>query len=206
MTDFVLTGLVNYGAPALALALLIAAIGAPLPTTLLVVAGGAFARQGLLSTPLTFTLALSAAVLGDSISYGLGVFAGDWVENRYGQTKAWGSARNTFQRRGGWTIYITRFLLTSLALPVNLLAGTTHYGYRRFLPLVLAGELTWIIGFGSLGYAFGSQWELVSQFLADFGGLIFGAVLLAIGAYLGIRYLLRRPGDEEEVAGEPVVI
>jgi membrane-associated protein len=128
-------------------------------------------------------------VLGDSFSYAIGHFAGGWTERRYGTTAIWKGAQNSFDRYGGWSIYLSRWLLTSVAIPVNLLAGSTLYGYRRFLVLVVAGEATWLALFGGLGYAFGSQWEAISTFVSDFGGLALGLAALGAGIYLAIRWL-----------------
>jgi membrane-associated protein len=189
LTEYLLAYVLNYGAPFLGLALLIGAIGIPIPTTLLVIAGGAFIRQGFLDLPTVAVLSLIAAVTGDSLCYGIGGYAGNWVERRYGATSAWQSARQSFLKYGPWSIYLSRFLLTSIAIPINLLAGSTSFGYRRFFPLVLVGEITWLVGFGCLGYAFGSQWEAISDFASNFGGLVLGLVILAGGIYLAIRLL-----------------
>jgi len=136
---------------------------------------------------------LVAVVTGDLISYSIGSYAGGWVERRYGATTVWQSARTSFLKYGPWSIYLSRFLLTSIAIPINLLAGSTSFGYRRFLPLVLIGEFTWLVGFGCLGYAFGSQWETISNFASDFGGLLLGVAILAAGIYLAIRFLRPKP-------------
>ena len=202
LTEYILAYILTYGAIALGLALLIGAIGVPIPTTLLVVAGGAFIRQGLLSLPLVAVIGLIAAVTGDSLCYGIGSYAGGWVERRYGATTAWQSARGSFVRHGAWSIYLSRFLLTSIAIPVNLIAGSTSFGYRRFFPLVLIGEFTWLALFGGLGYAFGSQWEVISSFASDFGGLVFGLVILVAGLYLAFRLLRKDQAPSEQAPSE----
>jgi membrane-associated protein len=189
LSDFLLAYILNYGAPFLGLTLLVGAIGIPIPTTLLVIAGGAFVRQGLLDLPTVVVLGLVAAVTGDLLCYGLGGYAGSWVERRYGATSAWQNARQSFLKYGPWSIFLSRFLLTSIAIPINLLAGSTSFGYRRFLLLVLAGEITWLGGFGCLGYIFGSQWETISTLASDFGGLALGLAILAAGVYLAFRLL-----------------
>jgi membrane-associated protein len=75
LTDFFLTGMITYGAPALGLALLLGALGVPLPGTLFVLASGAFVRQGVMDWAEASSLGLLGAVLGDSISYVMGRFA-----------------------------------------------------------------------------------------------------------------------------------
>lgn len=187
LTDLFLTGMLTYGPLALGLALLVGALGIPVPGTLFVLAAGAFVRQGVLDLFTASSLGLLGAVLGDSASYAIGYFAKGWVERRFGQSAAWQKARDTFERRGGLAIYLTRFLLTPLALPTNLIAGGSGYSFGRFLAYDVAGEFTWIVLYGGLGYAFGSQWELINQFISDFSGLLVGLAALGAGIYFLIR-------------------
>ncbi len=51
LSDLLLTTVVNYGAPALGAAVLLAAMGIPIPSTLMVIAAGAFVRMELLGLP-----------------------------------------------------------------------------------------------------------------------------------------------------------
>jgi len=75
-------------------------------------------------------------------------------------------------------------LITALAVPTNLIAGGSGYKFQRFMLYDFIGEATWIILYGGLGYAFGSQWEVLSDFISNFGGLVFGVVILALGIWL----------------------
>lgn len=192
LTDSLLTGVLVYGTPAFGLALLLGALGVPVPGSLFVLAAGAFVRQGVLDGWGAAGLGLSGVILGDSLSYGLGRFAGGWAQRRFGQSSGWRRAEQTFNRRGGLAVYLTRFLLTPLALPINLIAGSSGYTFWRFFAYMAAGEATWLGLYGGLGYAFGSQWELISQFMSDFSGLLVGLVLLGAGIYGAVSYL-RRP-------------
>jgi len=79
LSSLLLTGLISYGAPSFALAVFLGQIGFPLPTTLLVVAAGAFNREGILNVVLAGGLGLAGAVLGDSLTFALGRFARGWV-------------------------------------------------------------------------------------------------------------------------------
>jgi membrane protein DedA with SNARE-associated domain len=187
LTDWLLTGMLNYGAPTFSLALLIGAIGVPLPGTLFVLAAGAFARQGALDEVTAVMLGFMGAVMGDSLSYGIGRVARTWVQRHFVASAAWRQAQVAFERRGGLAIYLTRFLITPLAIPTNLIAGSGGYAYRRFLLYVAGGELTWIILYGGLGYLFGAQWEMLSQLVSDFSGLIVGLVVLGTGFYVWLR-------------------
>ena len=120
-------------------------------------------------------------------SYAMGRIAKAWVQRRFGQTATWQAAQQSFKRRGEVAIYITRFLVTPLAIPTNLIAGSSGYMFGRFLLYDTAGEITWLAIFGGLGYIFGSNWEFISQFVNDLSGFLAGIIILAIGIYFLVR-------------------
>ncbi len=189
MSDFLLTQIINYGAPILGAIVFIGAMGAPFPGTLIVIAAGAFSKQGILPWYTTGVVALICVVLGDSLSYGMGYYARERILRRFQDSERWLQAEATFNRWGGMSVFWTRFLITGIAVPVNLIAGTSDFRFRRFLLYDLLGESIWIFGYGGLGYLFGTQWEVVSDFLSNISGLTLGLVILVIGVWLGIRQL-----------------
>jgi membrane-associated protein len=201
MSDFLLTQIINYGAPLFAAFLFLGALGVPVGASVLVIAAGAFSQQGILDWVSTAVLGLIGAVIGDAISFGIGFYAKDWVDHRLGRSPAWRNARKSFDARAGLAIYLTRFLVTALALPTNLIAGGSGIKFRRFMAYDSLGEFTWIILYGGLGYLFGSEWELVSNFISNFGGLILGVVVLGGGVWLGFR---RRRNSESESMDERI--
>ena len=181
MSEFLLTQIINYGAPLLGIIVFTGGLGIPLPCTLLVIAAGAFARQGILPWHTTALVSIISVVAGDSISYSLGRYSRELVLQRFSETPRWLQAEQSFQKWGPLSIFFSRFLVTAIALPVNLLSGTTRFPFKKFLVYDLLGEVVWIFGYGGLGYLFGSQWELVSEFISDFGGLILGLVIFGFG-------------------------
>ena len=189
MSDFLLTQIINYGAPLLGVIVFIGAMGAPFPGTLIVIAAGAFSKQGILPWFATGLIALTCVVLGDSLSYGMGYYAREHILRRFQNSERWAQAETSFNRWGGMSVFWTRFLITGIAVPVNLIAGTSDFRFRRFFLYDLVGESIWIFGYGGLGYLFGTQWEVVSDFLSNMSGLMLGLVILVIGVWLGIRQL-----------------
>lgn len=183
-----LTYIVTYGAVALGALVLLAAIGLPLPSTFLVLASGAFIQQGVLEPYSTVTVALGCVLAGDLLSYGMGRLLRRAVQSRFGGSLAWQRAEAYFQRRGALAVYLTRCLFTPIAVPVNLVAGSSGYSALRFAGFAAAGELTWLLGYGTLGYLFGSQWEALSDFISDFSGLLVGLLMLAVGAFWLLRW------------------
>lgn len=187
MSDFLLTLVINYGSPFVAIILFLGALGFPVGASVVVIAAGAFSQQGFLHWPTAALLGLLGAVAGDILSFGLGYVSRDWVEARFGNSPRWRSARDAFDRRAGLAIYLTRFLVTSLAIPTNLIAGGSGIRFRRFLTWDILGEITWILLYGGLGFWFGSQWMVISDFMSSFGGLLLGLLLLGIGIWAAFR-------------------
>ena len=181
MSDFLLTQVINYGTPLIALILFLGALGLPIGASVVVIAAGAFGQQGILDIPSAAFLGLIGVLLGDSLSFSMGYYAKDSVQRRFGQSPAWRSARTSFQQRAGLAIFLTRWLITAVAIPTNLIAGSSGYKYTRFIAYDAAGEILWIGLYGGLGYLFGAQWELVYDFISNFGGLLLGLVVLGFG-------------------------
>lgn len=198
-TALILQWIISYGAPVVGAILLLGGMGVPLPSTLVVIAAGAFIRQGVLNIYTTPLLGIVCVVLGDSIVFGMGRFASPWIEKHLGKTTAWHNAKDSFEHRGGTAIYLTRWLITPLALPTNLIAGSSGYAFPKMLAFDIAGELTWLALYGGLGYTFGAQWELITAFISNFSGLILSALAILTGIYLLIRFW-RKP-DKTEAYG-----
>jgi membrane protein DedA with SNARE-associated domain len=192
VSDLLLTYIVTYGAVVLGVVFLVGAVGVPLPSTLCVVAGGAFIQQGVLDLGSTIALGLAGVLLGDILSYGMGHLLRRPIERRYGQSAIWQRAEQYFARRGGIAIFLTRCVLTPIALPINLIAGSSDFRFGRFVAYDAAGELTWLLGYGALGYFFGSQWEYVSDLISNASGMLVGLLIAGVGAYALIRWN-RRP-------------
>jgi membrane protein DedA with SNARE-associated domain len=187
MSDFLLTQVINYGAPILGGIVFVSALGIPLPATLVVIAVGAFSREGFLPWHTTGLIAWTCVVLGDCIGYGAGHYLRGPLLQRLGRSERWIQAESFFQRWGGMSVFLTRFLVTGIASPVNVIAGMGNISFRTFVVYDVLGEGIWVFGFGGLGYLFGSQWELVSDFINSFGGLLLGSILLGIGLWLWLK-------------------
>jgi membrane-associated protein len=184
MSDFLLTQIINYGAPILGVIVFVAALGVPLPATLVVIAAGAFSREGFLPWHSTSLVALICVCLGDCLGYAIGYYARRPALALLGRSEQWARAENLFQRWGGMSVFLTRFLVTGIASPVNIMAGMGSISFRKFLRYDVTGEALWVFGYGGLGYLFGSQWEAVGEFMSNFGSLMLGLLILIAGIWL----------------------
>jgi membrane protein DedA with SNARE-associated domain len=198
ITDILLTQVINHGAPLFGLYLMLGALGVPVGASFILIAVGAFSQQGYFSWPEMAVYGLVGALIGDALSFGIGRFGKKGVLRRLGESPAWKNATDYFQRKAWVAIFFTRFLITALAIPTNLIAGGSGYRFSRFMWYDALGETIWVLLYGALGYLFGSQWETVSQIVSDFGAMLLGIVLIFAGIRLGMRWLGSHPLDTQK--------
>jgi membrane protein DedA with SNARE-associated domain len=189
VTDFLLSAMTSYGPLALGVTLFFSSLTLPLPNSLLLIAAGAFARQGFMDWQLTSVLALLGVVLGDNGCYLFGRYAGAWMQRQVERfhATAWSAASDRFHRYGMFSIFLTRCLYTSLDIPMSLVAGTCRYDQRRFLVADVAGRATWILAYGGIGYLVGSQWQAAVQVVGQYRNQLAIATAVIIAVYFVIR-------------------
>ena len=195
MSEFFLTQVINFGTPLVGLILFLGALGFPVGASVVVIAAGAFSQQGILPWATTAIIGLVGALAGDALSFGIGYYAKDWAQKRFENSTLWLNAKTSFQQHAGLTIFLTRWLITAVAIPTNLIAGGSGYKFSHFMAYDIAGESVWILLYGGLGYMFGSQWELVNDFLSNFGGLVLGLVIIGFGIRQVI--IMQKAGKKE---------
>jgi membrane-associated protein len=134
-------------------------IGFFLPGDSLLVTAGIFAAQGSLDL-LTLNLALSAAAIaGDTVGYRIGYAAGPKIFTRenslFFNRKHLISAKEFYDRYGGFTIVIARFIpIIRTFAPV--VAGVAAMSYRRFLAFNVFGGIFWVMATTLAGYFLGT--------------------------------------------------
>ena len=143
-SDTLLQHLQTYGPVVLAIVLFLASMGIPFPASIIVIAAGAFARQGRFSWEFAFFMTLLGATLGSGGSYLCGSKGVEMMTSRLKRGRAWRKAEESFEKQGAAAIVLTRFLLTPLALPINLIAGANKYPLGKFLALCTFGQAIWI--------------------------------------------------------------
>ncbi len=193
-----LTWLQQFGYPMLWVCICIAAFGLPLPVSLILLAAGAFAALGDFNIVLLALVSITASTCGDSLGYLLGrrvgtpIFAwlGRQTRFRVVTPQRLQQAHVYFKRRGGWAIFLSRFLFSGMGGIINMLAGAERYGYRRFLLFDLCGEILGATIPLCLGYVFGASWEAVGDIMGEVSGVVI-ALLFAIILVVRLAKLLR---------------
>lgn len=204
--EYALSALVTYGPLALGVVLFLCAAGAPLPGSVVLVAAGAFAGQGLMAWQWALPVALASVVLGDNLAFAVGRTGGAWTELRFGRSDAWQSALDQFNESASWTIFLTRWLLSPLGSVVAMIAGISRFPWPGFILIGTLGEAIWVGIYWTIGWVLGSQWQAAAAFLSDFSGLILGVSVLLAALILGARAVVvsrreRAAAGEEEGKG-----
>jgi membrane-associated protein len=130
-----------------------------LPGDSLLFIAGALAAGGGIDVHLLALLLVAAAVLGNTVNYSIGRFMGPkvfrWEDSRFFNKRALEQAHAFYEKHGGKTIIITRFvpILRTFAPFVAGIAGMT---YLHFTAYNLAGALAWVLSLLYAGYWFGN--------------------------------------------------
>lgn len=129
-----------------------------LPGDSLLFAAGAIAATGAMDPAVLCLLLFVAAVLGDTVNYHIGRYIGPKVfehENRFIKREYLLQTRAFFERHGGKTIIIARFM-PIIRTFAPFVAGVGAMHYRRFLAFNVVGAGLWVVSFVVLGYFFGN--------------------------------------------------
>ena len=155
-----------------------------LPGDSLLFVTGALCGVGLMSLPLAMAVLLAAAILGDQTNYSLGRHVGpkvfQWEDSRFFNKKAFDAAHAFYEKHGGITIVIARFM-PFVRTFAPFVAGVAEMTRSRFSAYNVIGALLWVVGLTLLGYAFGNV-PLVKQHMEKvIWALIIIPGLIAIG-------------------------
>ena len=163
-----------------------------LPGDSLLFIAGALAAGGDIDVHLLALLLVAAAALGNTVNYSIGRFLGPkvfhWEESRFFNRRALDRAHAFYEKHGGKTIVITRFV-PILRTFAPFVAGIARMTYLNFTAYNLAGALAWVLSLLYAGYWFGNV-PFVKQNLT---WVIVGIVVLSVTP-LAFEYVRQRLG------------
>lgn len=138
-----------------------------LPGDSLLFVAGAVAALGGMDLGLLLPLLITAAILGDTANYWIGVWAGPEIfhkkTGRLLNKKHLAQAHEFYEKHGGKAIVLARFVpIVRTFAPF--VAGIGRMNYRHFLFFNVAGGLVWVLLFVLGGYFFGNMPIVKSRF------------------------------------------
>ncbi|WP_397532601.1 DedA family protein [Roseateles sp.] len=130
-----------------------------LPGDSLLFVVGTLCGAGLMNLSLAIALLLAAAILGDQCNYTIGRHFGPkvfrWEQSRFFNRNAFNAAHMFYERHGGVTIIIARFM-PFIRTFAPFVAGVAEMNRSKFTLFNVVGALIWVIGITVVGYLFGN--------------------------------------------------
>jgi membrane-associated protein len=194
MLEQFLAALTQYGSPALFVVVAIAAIGVPVPVTLLLIVTGSLAAQGSINVWSAITIASVGSVAGDQIGFAVGRWGGKKLIARFkgilGNAERIEKLDAKAKRWGGAGVFFSRWLVTPLGPWINLASGATNYSWLRFTLWDVLGESFGAFLFIWLGHVFSDRVQAVGTVFGDLTWAILGvlaAAFLGWKLFVGLR-------------------
>ncbi|HVN07034.1 MAG TPA: VTT domain-containing protein [Bryobacteraceae bacterium] len=186
MREQLLAALSQYGSPVLFGVTAVAAIGLPLPVTLLLVVTGSLVAQGVIPLWVAIAAASAGAISGDQIGYIVGRWGGTALLARFsgalGGAGKLAAAEAHARRWGGPGVFFTRWLATPLGSVINLSSGIAEYPWIRFVLWDVLGEVLGAVIYILLGRVFSDRVLALNDLLSNF---TWAMVALLVALWLG---------------------
>lgn len=189
MTETLLALVPTYGAWLVFAATFLSCLAIPAPSSLIMLAAGAFVASGDLNAYAILGAAYAGALLGDQLGYWIGRTGGAtiwaYLRKNKNTVNMLDRAEQSLKQRDFVAVYLTRWLFSAVGPYVNLLCGATKMSWARFTIADLAGEATWVAVYVGLGISFASQIETLGSTLGNVAGALgAGLVTVLLGRYL----------------------
>ena len=167
-----------------------------LPGDSLLFVAGALAATGGMDVHVLALLLVIAAVLGNTVNYSIGYVIGprvfQWESSRFFNRKALDRAHAFYEKHGGVTIVITRFV-PIIRTFAPFVAGIARMTYLRFTMYNVAGGLAWVLSLLYAGYWFGNVPVVKQNLSAVIIGVIVLSVMPLVVEYLRSRLARAKP-------------
>jgi membrane protein DedA with SNARE-associated domain len=185
--DLLRSALAHYGYWAIAGALLLENAGVPVPgeTVLLLASFLAYSERSL-QLPWIIMVGTVAATLGDNVGYAIGHYGGRRLLYRYRNIfrvsdEAVARGERLFLRYGAVAILFARFVF-GMRVIAGPMAGVLRMPWKKFAVFNFLGAGLWVTVISVLGYAFGSRWKLLMQFMKRFDLALVAVFVVVIAA------------------------
>ncbi len=154
-------------------------VGFFLPGDSLLFTIGILASQGYFNIAVMILVAITAAIIGDTVGYNIGRILGPKVfqkkESRFFKQEYVQKTENFYKKYGKRTIIMARFVpIVRTFAPV--MAGVGKMDYKTFASYNVIGAFLWAGGLLSISYYLGTRFQGIDQYLTY---IVIGIILLS---------------------------
>ena len=187
MTDFVINLISQYGYFGMFLGMVLEAVIIIIPSEAILATGGILASQKIFSFWPTFIVGLLGSVFCAIVIYFMGYFGGKPFVKKYGKyffmkEEDLEKSDSWFNKYGLYAALIGRnfpIVRTLISLPI----GIMRLSFFKFLVYTIIGSIPWTFVFVYVGYALGSNWVVVNEYVSKLKTPILLLILLLIISY-----------------------
>lgn len=189
--------LTHYGSFAIFGLLALGIIALPVPEETLLILTGILIAKDKLPWHSTFLAACAGSLCGITVSYLVGLTAGNYIFDKYGRWIGLTEVKhrrihNWFERLGKWTLFFGYFI-PGVRHFTGVTAGISYLHYKAFALFAYTGGIVWVSLFLSIGYFLGDYWTFLTEMVEESieGIIIFCLGLIAVAIALKM-YLKKR--------------
>lgn len=157
----------------------------PIPSELIMPLAGYLAAEGRMTVWGAVAAGTLGSLLGALLLYGIGDRIGEerlkHFADRHGRWLTFSRgdidrASRWFERRGGWAVFVCR-LIPGIRSLISIPAGIHHMPLAAFLAWSAVGTALWTGLLVGIGYALGSNFERVGDFIDPVTKVVLGVVV-----------------------------
>lgn len=195
LIDWVLRIMESVGGPGIALAIFLENLFPPIPSEVVLPLAGFTAANGRYTIVEAVLWATLGSVVGALLLYGIGAVVGmDRLRviahkmplvdvSDVDKADVW------FTKHGRKAVFFGR-LIPGIRSLISIPAGVDRMPLTGFLAMTTAGSLLWNTALISAGYALGSRYHLVEQYIDPISKVVYAIIILTFVAW--VVYLVRR--------------
>ena len=186
MVAWLVANLEKFTYVGVAVSLMLAGLGIPLPEDIPLIFGGVMAGAGKINVWIHFGISMFFIVVGDSSLYYIGrkvgrSSAGGGVVSKVLTTERREKVTGYYTKYGSWTVFVGRFI-AGLRGAIFLTAGIVEFPFWRFVLLDFLAALISVPIWIWFGWTFGENWEVIlEQAKSAQGWVLAGVALLVLG-------------------------
>lgn len=185
MTDVVLNLIPQYGLYIVFLIVMLACIGLPLPSSVVVLTSGALAAAGDLVIWQVVFVVTAAYTVGDQAAFLIARYIGPSLLTKLKNIK---SITPTIDRseamlaKHGWlAILLSRTIISPTGPYIAYISGAVRMNWAKFTAVALPASVLWMLVYTMIGYLFAGNLPQISNLVASM--LIVGIASLAAIAF-----------------------
>ncbi len=202
MADTLLALVPAYGVWLILGALLLSCLAVPVPSSILVMAGGAFAAAGDMALWQVQLAAFCGFVTGDQAAYSIARAGGSGFIDRLRAKPKMAPvllrAEALLARHGAVAVFFSRTLLSPLGPYTGYLSGALRLRWSHFTIAAVCGAVCWCLLYSLLGYFFANRVSQMASMVGNvIGFIVTAALVVGLGWYLAARWRAERYPDAE---------